>query len=129
MYGVAAALAMALPLFVGALTGHGASGSMIALGAYLVALRTPEGPYGARARDLAVGVLVVTVGSTVGGLLAGHTWPSVIVVPPLIALGVAVPRIGPTAGLAVLLSAVRPPSADVVAIGFLELIGGLLTAG
>ncbi|MFI0486455.1 FUSC family protein [Actinomadura sp. 9N215] len=129
MYGVAAALAMAVPLFVGALTGHGAQGSMIALGAYLVALRTPEGPYGARARDLAVGVLVVTVGSTVGGLLAGHTWPSVIVVPPLIALGVAVPRIGPTAGLAVLLSAVRPPSADVVAIGLLELIGGLLTAG
>ncbi|TDD26634.1 FUSC family protein [Actinomadura sp. KC06] len=129
MYGLAAALAMAVPLFVGSLTGHGAQGAMIALGAYLVALRTPEGPYGARARDLAVGVLVVTVGSTVGGLLAGHTWPSVIVVPPLIALGVAVPRIGPTAGLAVLLSAVRPPSADVVAIGILELIGGLLTAG
>ncbi|TMQ90524.1 hypothetical protein ETD83_35075 [Actinomadura soli] len=129
MYGLAAALAMAVPLFVGALTGHGAQGAMIALGAYLVALRTPEGPYGARARDLAVGVLVVTVGSTVGGLLAGHTWLSVFVVPPLIALGVAVPRIGPTAGLAVLLSAVRPPSADVVAIGILELIGGLLTAG
>ncbi|RFS87113.1 FUSC family protein [Actinomadura spongiicola] len=129
MYGVAAALAMAVPLLVGALTGHDAQGSMIALGAYLVALRAPEGPYGARARDLAVGVLVVSVGAAVGGLLAGHTWPSVIVVPPLIALGVAVPRIGPTAGLAVLLSAVRPPSADVIGIGLLELTGGLLTAG
>ncbi|TYK50791.1 FUSC family protein [Actinomadura decatromicini] len=128
-YGLAAALAMAVPLFAGALTGHGPQGSMIALGAYLVALRTPEGPYGARARDLAVGVLVVALGSTAGGLLSGHTWLAVAAVPPLIALGVAVPRIGSTAGLAVLLSAVRPPSADVIGIGLLELIGGLLTAG
>lgn len=128
-YGLAAALAMAVPLFAGALTGHGAQGSMIALGAYLVALRTPEGPYGARARDLAVGVLVVAVGSAAGGLLSGHAWLAVAAVPPLIALGVAVPRIRSTAGLAVLLSAVRPPSADVLGIGLLELIGGLLTAG
>ncbi|MEU9018131.1 FUSC family protein [Actinomadura sp. NPDC048394] len=128
-YGLAAALAMAIPLLVGSLTGRGAQGAMIALGAYLVALRAPEGPYGNRARDLASGVLMVAVGSAVGGLLSGHTWPAVIVVPPLIALGVAVPRIGSTAGLAVLLSAIRPPSADVIGIGLLELIGGLLTMG
>ncbi|MFG2018341.1 FUSC family protein [Actinomadura geliboluensis] len=129
MYGVAAAVAVAVPLIAGALTGHAAQGSMIALGAYLVALRAPEGPYGAQARSLTVGVLVVAVGAAVGGLLSGHLWPTVIVVPPLIALGVAVPRIGSTAGLAVLLSAVRPPSADVIDIGLLELIGGLFTAG
>ena len=128
-YGLAAAVAVSVPLLVGALTGHAAQGSMIALGAYLVALRAPEGPYGARARNLTVGVLIVAVGSGVGGLLSGHLWPAVIVVPPLVALGVAVPRIGSTAGLAVLLSAVRPPSADVVNIGLLELVGGLLTAG
>ncbi|QKG23960.1 FUSC family protein [Actinomadura verrucosospora] len=128
-YGLAAALAMAIPLLVGSLTGRAAQGSMIALGAYLVALRAPEGPYGNRARDLASGVLMVAIGSAVGGLLSGHTWPAVIVVPPLIALGVAVPRIGSTAGLAVLLSAIRPPSADVIGIGLLELIGGLLTMG
>ncbi|WP_225992002.1 FUSC family protein, partial [Actinomadura montaniterrae] len=128
-YGLAAALAMAIPLLVGSLTGRGAQGAMIALGAYLVALRAPEGPYGNRARDLASGVLMVAVGSAVGGLLSGHTWPAVIVVPPLIALGVAVPRIGSTAGLAVLLSAIRPPSADVIGVGLLELIGGLLTMG
>ncbi|WP_067628478.1 FUSC family protein [Actinomadura latina] len=129
MYGTAAAVAVAVPLLAGALTGHAAQGSMIALGAYLVALRAPEGPYGAQARSLAVGVAVVAIGAAVGGLLSGHLWPTVIVVPPLIALGVAVPRIGSTAGLAVLLSAVRPPSADVLAIGLLELIGGLLTTG
>ncbi|MFD0684114.1 FUSC family protein [Actinomadura fibrosa] len=125
-YGLAAAVAIAVPLLAGALTGHAAQGSMIALGAYLVALRAPEGPYGARARDLAGGVLMVAVGSAVGGLLSGHTWIAVIVVPPLIALGVAVPRIGSTAGLAVLLSAIRPPTADVLNVGLLELIGGVL---
>ena len=128
MYGVAAALAMALPLFLGVVTGNAAHGSVVALGAYLVALRAPEGPYGARARHLAVGVLVVAVGSAIGGLLSERTWPPVLVVPPLVALGVAVPRIGPTAGLAVLLSAVRPPD-DVLRIGALELVGGLLVAG
>ena len=128
MYGTAVAVAMVVPLLAGALTGHGARGAMIALGAYLVGLRTPEGPYGARARHLAVGVLVVAVGSALGGLLSERLWLPVIVVPPLIALGVAVPRIGPTAGLAVLLSAVRPPS-DVILVGVLELIGGLLVAG
>ncbi|XRQ07000.1 FUSC family protein [Actinomadura welshii] len=128
MYGAAAALAMAVPLLLGAMTGHGAQGSMVALGAYLVALRAPEGPYGARARDLAAGVLIVAVCSAFGGLLSERLWLPVIAVPPLIALGVAVPRIGPTAGLAVLLSAVRPPS-DVILIGVLELIGGLLFTG
>lgn len=127
-YGVAAALAVAVPLLAGALTGHAAQGSMVALGAYLVALRTPEGPYGARARDLGLAVVVVAVGSTIGGLLAGNTWLAVAVVPPLIALGVAVPRIGPTAGLAVLLAAVRPRQPDVVLdVGLLELIGGAFT--
>ncbi|QXJ23166.1 FUSC family protein [Actinomadura graeca] len=128
-YGLAAAIAIAVPLLAGSVSGHAAQGSMTALGAYLVALRAPEGPYGARARDLAVGVLMVAIGAGVGGVLAGHTWPTVIVVPPLIALGVAVPRIGATAGLAVLLSAIRPPSADVIGTGLLELVGGLLTAG
>ncbi|MFB4305114.1 FUSC family protein [Actinomadura sp. GTD37] len=128
VYGVVAAFAVAVPLIVGALTGHAGQGSVIALGAYLVALRAPEGPYGAQARSLTIGVGVVAVGAGVGGLLSGHLWPTVIVVPPLIALGVAVPRIGSTAGLAVLLSAVRPPS-DVLDVGLLELIGGLFTAG
>ncbi|MCP9981622.1 hypothetical protein [Actinomadura madurae] len=128
MYGVAAALAMAVPLLVGAVNEHPAQGSMVALGAYLVALRAPEGPYGAQARNLAAGVLIVSVGAGVGGLLSEHLWPTVLVVPPLVALGVAVPRIGATASLAVLLSAVRPESADVLNVGLLELAGGLLTA-
>ncbi|WP_067483872.1 FUSC family protein [Actinomadura hibisca] len=124
-YGLASALALAVPLVAGALTGRAAQGAMIALGAYLVALRAPEGPYGARARNLAGAVLVVTVGATVGGHLAGHAWLTVLVVPPIVALGSMISWIGPTAALAVLMTAVRPATDDVVYNGFLELLGGL----
>ncbi|WP_433330572.1 FUSC family protein [Spirillospora sp. CA-294931] len=129
LYGIAASVAVALPLAVGALTGHAAQGSMIALGAYLVALRAPEGPYGARARNLASAVFVVAIGATIGGHLSGHTWLAVAVVPPIVALGSAITWIGPTAALAVLLTAVRPPTSDVLYNGFLELLGGLWVSG
>ncbi|MEU5877251.1 FUSC family protein [Spirillospora sp. NPDC047279] len=125
-YGLAAALAMAVPLVVGALTGRATQGSMIALGAYLVALRAPEGPYGARARNIGGAVLVVAVGATIGGYLSGHTWLAVAVVPPVVALGGAVSWIGPTAGMAVLMTAIRPRSDDITFNGFLEFLGGLL---
>src|SRR5690606_41245903 len=88
----------------------------------------PGGAYGAGAGHLGMGGLVVAPGSAVGGLPAERAGLPVAVVPPLIALGAAVPRIGPTAGLAVLLSAVRPPS-DVLVTGLLELLGGVLVAG
>ena len=125
-YGLAASLAMTLPLLVGSLTGHPAQGGFAALGAYLVALRAPEGPYGARARNLAAAVLVIGVGATIGGNLSGHGWPAVLAVPPIVALGSAVSWIGSTAGLAVLLTTVRPSTGHVLYGGFLELLGGLL---
>ncbi|MBW8482930.1 FUSC family protein [Actinomadura parmotrematis] len=125
VYGTVAAFAVAAPLVVGTLTGHPAAGSAIALGAYLVALRAPEGPYGARARNLAGTVLIVTLGATIGGYLAGHTVVAVLVVPPIVALGTSVPWIGPTAALAVLMTAVRPVSGHVVHNGLLEFAGAL----
>ncbi|MFG1998423.1 FUSC family protein [Spirillospora sp. NPDC048911] len=127
-YGLASSLALALPLLAGALTGHATEGSMIALGAYLVSLRAPEGPYGARARNLAAATIVVAVGATIGGHLSGHIWLAVAVVPPIVALGSSVGWIGPTAGLAVLLTAVRPRAEDVAFNGFLELLGGVLVS-
>ncbi|MEW2356521.1 FUSC family protein [Spirillospora sp. NPDC029432] len=123
-YGLAAALAVAIPLLTGSLTGHEPQASIIALGAYLVALRAPEGPYGARARNLASAVLIITLGAMLGGNLSGHDWLAVAVVPLIVGLGNAVNWIGPTAGLAVLLTAVRP-AGDVVHNGLLELVGGL----
>ncbi|MCP2340345.1 FUSC family protein [Actinomadura rupiterrae] len=125
-FGLSAALAIALPLIVGALTGHAGPGSVISLGAYLVAQRAPEGPYGARARDLGSAVLIVALGATVGGLLSGHTWIAVAAVPPIVAIGSAVNWIGSTAGMAVLMTAIRPHPHDLVSMGTLELLGGLL---
>ncbi|WP_026412260.1 FUSC family protein [Actinomadura oligospora] len=125
-YGLSAALAVTAPLIAGVMTHRAATGAMIALGAFLVAQRAPEGPYGAQARNLGSAVMLVAVGSALGGLLSGHVWLSVVVVPPVVALGSAVPWIGSTAGLAVLLAAVRPHPDDVVYIGFLELLGGVL---
>ncbi|MEV5570475.1 FUSC family protein [Spirillospora sp. NPDC052269] len=125
-YGLSAALAVTAPLVIGVLSERAATGAMIALGAFLVAQRAPEGPYGAQARNLGGAVVLVAVGSALGGLLSGHVWLSVWAVPPVVALGSAVSWIGSTAGLAVLLAAVRPPADDVVYVGFLELLGGLL---
>ncbi|KAB2351023.1 FUSC family protein [Actinomadura rudentiformis] len=127
-YGLASSLAMAVPLLVGALTDHAAQGSMIALGAFVVSLRAPEGPYGARARNLGAATIVVAIGATIGGHLSGHIWLAVAVIPPIVALGSAVGWIGPTAGLAVLLTAIRPRAEDVVFNGFLELLGGVLVS-
>ncbi|RFU42379.1 FUSC family protein [Actinomadura logoneensis] len=125
-YGLSAALAITGPLMVGALTGRAAPGAMIALGAFLVAQRAPEGPYGAQARNLGSAVILVSLGSAFGGLLSGHPWLSVLAVPPVVAVGSAVSWIGSTAGLAVLLAAVRPAGSGIVYLGILELIGGLL---
>jgi uncharacterized membrane protein YccC len=125
-YGLASALAVAVPLLVGSATGQAARASAVALGAFLVAIRAPEGPYSARARNLASAVLVVAVGALVGGTLAGRPWTAVLVVPPIVALGTAVPAIGPTAGLAVLLTAIGPSPEPVLFGGFLEVMGALL---
>ncbi len=124
-YGPVAALAIALPLIVGTLTGHAAPGSVVAQGAYLVALRGPEGPYSEQARNLFGATVIVAVGATIGGNLAGHPWLAVAVVPIVVAVGNSVPWIGTTAALAVLLTAVRPPGADIVLNGLLELAGGV----
>ncbi|WP_026313470.1 FUSC family protein [Actinomadura flavalba] len=124
-YGVTAAFATASPLVVGAVAGHTRAAATLSLGAYLVALRAPEGPYGRRARNLLGATLVVAFGATVGGLLAGQTWLAVLVVPPIVALGITYRWIGPTAAMAVVLTAVRPGGEDVLLNGTLELLGGL----
>jgi len=109
IYGLSGAVAMALPLLVGALTHNAPAGVIVSLGAFMVAARAPEGTYGQKARSLAIVVSLVTAGSLLGGLISGHRWTTVAVVPPLAFLGVLIPRIGPTAALATLLAGIRVP--------------------
>jgi uncharacterized membrane protein YccC len=127
-YAVTSATAIAVPLLVAALTGHSVAGALVALGAFLVANATPEGPYGVRARQLFATVAVMTAGVLVGGLASGHRWAVVVAVPLAVAIGAAVPRSGLIWALATLLAAVRPSPVGLIATVLLEMTGGLWLA-
>lgn len=72
-----AALTIVAPLTAGALTGHGAQGVQVALGAYFLAI-TAIDIYGARraprAAVLAVALVLNTAGYFIGACTAGHPW-------------------------------------------------------
>jgi hypothetical protein len=73
-------------------------------------------------------VAVVTVFSWLGGLVSGHPWPAVAVIPAVAALGAAVPRVGSMATLCALVAAPRPPTGPAVFNGLLETVGGVISA-
>lgn len=125
-YGLTASSAVAVPLLAGALSGHPDQGSMISLGAYLVAFTAPSGPYGARGRSLLVSTLMIAAGGTVGGLLNGHPWLAALIVSCTVAAGAGLPSIGNPVALAVLMTSIRPHTPDALYYGVLELAGGLL---
>lgn len=126
VYGLVTAVGVALPLVVGAVSGHAAQGGLVALGAFYVAFTAPNGPYGARARSLLTAVVVVTAFTWLGGLLSGEEWWAVAVVPVIAAFGAVLPWVGPTASMCTVLAAVRPTGADAFTDGLLEMVGGLL---
>ncbi|GAA4632780.1 hypothetical protein GCM10023196_067670 [Actinoallomurus vinaceus] len=128
VYGAVASIGIATPLVIGTVTGHPAQGGLAALGAFFVVNTTPQGPYGARARALLAAVLVVTGTTMFGGLLAGHGWLAVAVVPVVAALAVAVPWLGVTATLCTVVATVRPPGSPAVFNGLMEMVGGLFVA-
>jgi uncharacterized membrane protein YccC len=125
VYGAVTAVGVVVPLLVGLLTGHAAESVLTALGAFYVALAAPGGPYGARARALFVAVAVVTVFTWLGGLVSGHPWIAVAVVPVVATLASMLPWMGATATLCTVLAVVRPTSSPVIFDGFLEMAGGL----
>lgn len=125
VFGLVAAFSVTTPIVVGVLTGHASESVLVSLGAFFVAIGGPEGPYGARARSMLVAVGVVGVFTWFGGLLSGHPWAAVAVVPVVAALGAATPWIGPPAALCTILAAIRPTSSPVLLDGLLEMIGGL----
>jgi uncharacterized membrane protein YccC len=128
VYGAVVAVGVTVPLLVGLLTGHAAESVLAALGAFYVALAAPAGPYGARARALLVAVSVVTVFTWLGGVLSGHPWLAVAVVPIVATLASMLPWMGATATLCTVLAAVRPTSSPVIFDGFLEMAGGLFVS-
>jgi uncharacterized membrane protein YccC len=128
VYGTAAAIGVTVPLLVGLLTGHAAESVLVALGAFYVSISAPSGPYGARARALLLAVTVVTVFTWLGGVLSGHPWLAVVIVPVVATLASVLPWMGAIATLCTVVAAVRPPTSAVIFNGFLETAGGLFVS-
>jgi uncharacterized membrane protein YccC len=125
-YGLCAAVATALPLLIAARLGRPATGLVMALGAYLVAVRSPQGTYGRKARALVVIVTVIGAGSLIGGLLIGHRWIVAVVLPAVVIFQSVLPGGGPTFGLATVTAAVRPSTDNVIRDFALEMLGALI---
>jgi uncharacterized membrane protein YccC len=125
VYGLCAAFAIALPLLIGAQLGRPYAGLVVALGAYLVAVRSPQGTYGQKGRQLAVIVTVIMVGTLIGGLLSGHRWIIVAVLPLVVIFQSVVSGVGPTLGLATMTAAIRPSTENVLLDCAYELTGAL----
>ncbi|TDC56193.1 FUSC family protein, partial [Actinomadura sp. KC345] len=129
VYGLAITLGLGLPLVLGLLTDRMDQGTLGAIGAFLLAFGGGRGgPYGKRARSLAVSLAVVVAGGALGGLLAGHPWATVAVLPVVVVLAASVSWIGPPAAFAVLLTSVRPPPGHPPENMLLMGLGGLWVA-
>lgn len=127
-YGLAAALGIGLPLLLGVVTGQMDRATLAGIGAFLLAFTAPSGPYGARARSLAVSIAVIAAGGALGGLLAGHRWATVAVIAAVVPAAVSVSWMRPTAVMAVLLTAVRPPPGHPLENALFMALGGLWLA-
>ncbi|GAB2822992.1 FUSC family protein [Actinocorallia aurea] len=112
-YGLTGAIGVGLPLIVGSLLGAYAEGAWVGLGAYLLALVAPKGPYSLPAHRLWASFGVIVVCAALGVLVsAGGLWWTVPVVPAVAAAGAVLPWIGMTGPLTVLVAATQPSTAD-----------------
>ncbi|RLU83629.1 hypothetical protein CTZ27_28485 [Streptomyces griseocarneus] len=128
--GLAAGAALSVPLVVGAWAEHPGAGASVALPAVLVAMPFPAGAGTAeRARCLAVrtvsvtaaGIYVALLGNGVAALAPGAAVAAF--------LGALLPRVGPTAALAVVLVGITGNGGHASAVpGLLQLVGCLWTA-
>ncbi|MFC4052070.1 FUSC family protein [Actinomadura syzygii] len=127
-HGVAAGLGVGLPLLLGLLSGRPDRGTLAAIGAYLIAVAAPTGPYAARARSMAEFIVVVAVGGGLGGLLAPFPWAVVVVITATVAGAVLLGQVKPVPEFAVLFTAVRPPPTHPLENMALMALGGLWVA-
>ncbi|WP_433352266.1 FUSC family protein [Microtetraspora malaysiensis] len=125
--GVVGGACVAVPLIVGLLVGHPGGGAVISTGAWLVAVRGARDPGRIRMARLLGATFALAVGTLLGIVLVGRNeWLLVLVTPALAALGIVVPMVGPTAALALLLTAANPLPVDPIPHLGLMLLGGLL---
>ncbi|TYK46089.1 FUSC family protein [Actinomadura decatromicini] len=127
-HGLAAGLGVGLPLLLGLLSGRPDRGTLAAIGAYLIAVAAPTGPYEARARSMAEFIVVVAVGGGLGGLLAPFPWAVVAVITATVAGAVLLGQVKPVPEFAVLFTAVRPPPTHPLENMALMALGGLWVA-
>ncbi|WP_067171008.1 FUSC family protein [Microtetraspora niveoalba] len=118
---------VAVPMIVGLVLGHPAGGAVISTGAWLVAVRGARDPGGVRMARLFGATFALAVGTLLGIVLVGRNeWLLILVTPALAGLGIVVPMMGPTAALALLLTAANPLPVDPLPHLGLMLLGGLL---
>ncbi len=127
-HGLAAGLGVGLPLLLGLLSGRPDRGTLAAIGAYLIAVAAPTGPYGARARSMAEFIVVVALGGGLGGLLAPFPWTVVVALAAIVAGAVLLGQVKPVPEFAVLFTAVRPPPAHPLENMAFMALGGLWVA-
>ncbi|YCK33078.1 FUSC family protein [Actinomadura sp. ATCC 39365] len=87
-YGLLCGLAVAGPLLAGVLAGRSQSGAFLALGAYLTAFGDTYGqPYAARARSMAIKIVLIAGGCWLGLYLADRPWWAVLALGAVAAAG------------------------------------------
>lgn len=127
--GVAAGLALAMPLLIGTALGHPEAGAALVLPVVLVVMPLPAqaGP-GERARRLATRTLWITLAGVYACLIRGNDWALVPAVALTAAVGALAPRVSVTAPLAFLLVGITGP-AEAFGVPGLPQLAGCLWGG
>ncbi|GLF92867.1 FUSC family protein [Streptomyces yaizuensis] len=108
--GVAAGAALALPLLAGTAAGHPAAGAALTLPALLVVMPLPaEAALRERTRRLGARTAAITVAGLYTFLAGGNVWALVPAIAVASAAGAVLPRVGNTAGLAMVLVGITGP--------------------
>ncbi|MFI1865312.1 FUSC family protein [Streptomyces jumonjinensis] len=108
--GIAAGIALALPLLVGTATGYPGAGAALTLPALLVVMPLPtEADLGERVRRLGARTAAITLAGLYTFLVGGSVWALVPAIAVASAAGALLPRVGNTAGLAMVLVGITGP--------------------
>ncbi|MFD9715770.1 FUSC family protein [Streptomyces sp. NPDC059076] len=128
--GIAAGIALALPLLVGTAVEHPGVGAALTLPALLVVMPLPtEAGLGERVRRLAARTAAITLAGLYVFLVGASVWALVPAIAVASAAGAVLPRVGNTAGLAMVLVGVTGPVEGLGIPALPQLAGSLWGAG